>query len=119
MTPGGFGSASGAGSSFAPPPPGPQAPPPPTQGGSQAPAGISGLVGGVNQTPPPGPTPDQKTQAYMEQVRNLHMAIDALATDHPEASSDLNDAKNALTNSMSKVASSMTSPEAGPAPPTF
>jgi len=104
--------------SFAPPPPGPQGAPPPP-GPSQAPAGISGLVGGVNNTPPIGPTPDQKIQAYMEQVRNLHMAIDALAQDHPEAASDLNDAKNALTNSMSKIAVASTSPETGPAPPTF
>ena len=117
MSPSGFGSANNPGTSFAPPPPGPAAPPPPSP--QQAPAGISGLVGGVPNNQPPGPTPDQKTQAYMEQVRNLHMAIDALAQDHPEASSDLNDAKNALTNSMSKVSSAMTSPEAGPAPPTF
>lgn len=103
--------------SFAPPPPGPQQAPPP--GPTQAPAGISGLVGGVPNSQPVGPTPDQKVQAYMEQVRNLHMAIDALAQDHPEAANDLNDAKNALTNSMSKVASSSTSPETGPAPPTF
>lgn len=106
--------------SFAPPPPSlPGAPPPsaPPQGG--APAGISGLVGGVNQTPPPGPTPDQKFQAYAEQVRTLHSAIDSLALDHPEAANDLNDAKNALTNSLSKVATNSTSPETGPAPPSF
>lgn len=106
--------------SFAPPPPSaPGAPPPsaPPQGG--APAGISGLVGGVNQTPAPGPTPEQKFQAYAEQVRGLHSAIDALALDHPEASNDLNDAKNALTNSLSKVATNSTGPETGPAPPSF
>ena len=106
--------------SFAPPPPSaPGAPAPSAPPQNQAPAGISGLVGGVPNAQPPGPTPDQKVQAYMEQVRNLHMGIDALAQDHPEAASDLNDAKNALTNSMSKVASAMSSPETGPAPPTF
>jgi len=107
--------------SFAPPMPSPgqSAPPGPAPGPSQAPAGLSGLVGGVPNAQPVGPTPDQKVQAYMEQIRNLHMAIDALAQDHPETASDLNDAKNALTNSMSKVASAMTTPEAGPAPPTF
>lgn len=109
-------SITGPGASFAPPPPGP---PGATPGGPQPPAGISGLVGGAVTSPQPGPTPDQKVQAYMEQVRNLHMAIDALAQDHPEAANDLNDAKNALTNSMSKVASAMSSPESGPAPPTF
>ena len=106
----------GPGASFAPPPPGPTSPP---SGSPQAPAGISGLVGGAPTNTPVGPTPQEKVQAYMEQVRNLHMAIDALAQDHPEAANDLNDAKNALTQSMSKVATAMTSPEAGPAPPTF
>lgn len=106
--------------SFAPPPPGPPGAPPPSappQAGAPPP-GISGLVN-APQTPPLGPTPDQKFQAYAEQVRGLHSAIDALAVDHPEASNDLNDAKNALTNSLSKVATNSTSPETGPAPPTF
>lgn len=106
---------------FAPPPPGPPGGPPPQSAPApgQSPAGISGLVGGANQAPPPGPTPDQKFQAYAEQVRGLHSAIDALALDHPEAANDLNDAKNALTNSLSKVATSSSSPDAGPAPPSF
>jgi len=103
--------------SFAPPPPGPPQGPPPSD--QQAPMGLSGLVGGVPNQQPVGPTPDQKVQAYMEQVRNLHMSIDALAQNHPEAANDLNEAKNALTNSMSKVATGMTSPETGPMPPTF
>ena len=105
---------------FAPPPPGPIGAPPPSappQAGGP-PAGISGLVN-TPQAQPQGPTPDQKFQAYAEQVRTLHSAIDALALDHPEASNDLNDAKNALTNSLSKVATSATSPETGPAPPNF
>lgn len=109
--------------SFAPPLPGqgqgaPSAPAtPPTPGGP--PPGISGLVGGVPNATPIGPTPEQKVQAYMDQIRSLSMNIDALAQQHPEASNDLNDAKNALINSMTKVASSMTSPEAQPQPPTF
>lgn len=109
--------------SFAPPPPSPggpgATPPPPTQSPNGPPAGLSGLVGGVPNATPLGPTPQQKAEAYMEQVRNLHMAIDALAMDHPEASNDLNDAKNALTNSMSKVASALSGPESGPQPQTF
>lgn len=104
------------GTQLAPPPPGPNGPAP---GSPQPPPGISGLVGGAVTATPPGPTPQQKVQAYMEQVRNLHMAIDALAQDHPEAANELNDAKNALTQSMSKVSTASTSPEAGPAPPTF
>lgn len=106
--------------SFAPPPPSaPGAPPPSAPPSNGAPAGISGLVSGVNQSAPMGPSPDQKFQAYAEQVRGLHSAIDALALDHPEAANDLNDAKNALTNSLSKVATSSTSPDVGPAPPSF
>jgi hypothetical protein len=108
---------------FAPPLPGqgqgmPSAPAQPqTPGGP--PPGLSGLVGGVPNATPVGPTPEQKVQAYMDQIRNLSIAIDALAQQHPEAANDLNDAKNALVNSMSKVASAMTSPEGQPQPQTM
>jgi len=96
--------------SFATPIPGTEAP--------QAPPGISGLMDpGMAQ--PMGPSPQQIAQAYMEQIRALHEAIDALAQDHPEASKELNDAKLALSNSMGKVAASATSPEGGPQPQTF
>ena len=84
-----------------------------------APAGLSGLVQGGPSATPLGPTPDQKIQAYMEQVRGIHMQIDSLARQHPEAAKDLNDAKNALTQSMSKVATSVGSPEGQPQPQTF
>lgn len=109
------------GSSFAPPvPASPGAPPPaPPPGAGQPPAGISGLVGGVPSQLPTGPTPDQKVQAYMEQIRNLTIAIEALAQQHPEAANDMNDAKNALINSMSKVATAMQSPDQNPQPQTF
>jgi hypothetical protein len=83
------------------------------------PGNVSTLLGNQPAQPAPGPTPEQRVQAYMDQVRALHMQIDALALDHPEASEDLNTAKNALTNSMSKVASAMTQPEQQPQPPTF
>lgn len=83
------------------------------------PPGLSGLVQGAVTNPPLGPTPEQKVQAYMEQVRNIHIQIDALAQQHPEAANDLNDAKNSLANSMSKVASAITSPDSQPQPPTF
>lgn len=107
---------------FAPPiPGGPGGAPTPTTSPAPGapPPGLSGLVGGVPTAQPLGPTPDQQTQAYMEQIRNLHIAIDALATQHPEAANDLNDAKNALTASMSKVAVSSASPESAPQPQTF
>jgi hypothetical protein len=54
---------------------------------------------------------------YMNQVRELHLTLDALATDHPEAADDLNQAKNALTNSMSKVAAASASPDVSMQPP--
>lgn len=105
---------------FAPPLPGPGQPQTaPTPGAGAPPAGISGLVGGAPQGAPVGPTPEQKTQAYMEQIRNLTILIEALAQQHPEAANDMNDAKNALINSMAKVASAMTSPEGQPQPQTF
>jgi len=58
-------------------------------------------------------------QAYMTQIRTLHMGIDALAQDHPEAAEDLNMAKNSLTNSMSKVATAVTNAGNGSGPMTF
>lgn len=98
--------------------------PPIPGGGAQAqnqPPGISNLLGGPGSArlPQTGPTPQQRVQAYMEQIRAVHMSIDALAQDHPEAAQDLNDAKNSLTQSMSKVATAMSQPEEQPAPPTF
>lgn len=97
---------------------------PPIPGGSTPPtaaSGISGLLGNTQGVtlPSTGPSPQQRVQAYMDQVRQLHIGIDALAQDHPEAAQDLNDAKNALTNSMSKVATAMTQPDQGSNPATF
>lgn len=100
------------GSSFAGPLPGNG--PAPTQGISAIlPPNASGL-------PTNGPSPQERVQAYMDQIKQFHEAIDALAQDHPEAAQELNDAKNQLTNSMSKVASAMSSPDASaPQPRTF
>ena len=101
----------------------------PTMGSTQLPSvpgtpppqqpGIRSLLGPNPNLPATGPTPQQKTQAYMQQIRQLHMGIDALAQDHPEASEELNNAKNALTESMAKVASAMTAPEGSPTTMTF
>lgn len=82
-------------------------------------AGISSLLPNGAGLPQNGPSPQQRVQAYMDQIKQFHDAIDALAQDHPEAAEDLNTAKNALTNSMSKVASAMTTPDASPQPRTF
>lgn len=101
-------------SSGAPPTaPVPGSPPPPS-------GGISSLLGNqASSLPQTGPTPQEQVQAYMDQIRALHMGIDALATDHPEASEDLNTAKNALTNSMAKVATAITAPAGAAGPMTF
>lgn len=105
---------------FAPPVPGPNSPQQsPAPGSGAPPAGLSGMVGGAPAATPAGPTPEQKVQAYMDQIRNVSLAIEALAQQHPEAANDLNDAKNALVNSMSKVASAMSSPEGQAQPQTF
>jgi hypothetical protein len=81
--------------------------------------GLGPTIGDQSQLPQLGPTPQQRMQGYMDQVRQLHMAIDALAQDHPEASEELNSAKNALANSMGKVASAISSPEGSPTTLTF
>lgn len=105
---------------FAPPLPGPGQPQQnPTPSAGAPPPGISGLVGGATNATPAGPSPEQKIQAYMSQIRDITIQLEAIAQQHPEAANDMNDAKNALINSMSKVASAMSSPEGQPQPPTF
>jgi hypothetical protein len=91
----------------------PQSGPPP-----QPATGANPLLGS-SPIPQAGPTPDQRLTAYMEQVRNVSMQIDALALDHPEASEDLNQAKTALTNSLSKVSAATAQQQSVPQPPTF
>lgn len=86
-------------------------------GQAQPASGIGALLG--PQQAPQGPSPQQRVQAYMDQVKALHDGIDALAQDHPEAGEELNTAKQALTNSLAKVASAMSSPSASPQPQTF
>lgn len=81
------------------------------------PPGLSGLVGGVPNATPMGPTPQQRIADFAQQVMMIQAAVDALALDHPEASDDLNQAKNALTAAMSKVATMSASPDAGVQPP--
>lgn len=56
---------------------------------------------------------------YMDQVRNLHILIDGLASQFPAAAPDLQIAKTSLANSMAKVASSLAQPEMAPTTPTF
>ncbi len=103
--------------------------PPMPQGGGQPPQGppptpdpnqISPLSSGGQTLPnTAGPTPDQRVAGYMEQVRNLSIQIDQLANQFPDASQDLNNAKIALVNSMSKVATAMSQPSGAGQPPTF
>lgn len=90
-------------------------PPAPAQG----PPGQSSLLGGTSVPKPAGPTPDQRTAGYMDQIRNIHLQIDALANQYPAASDELGQAKVALANSMAKVAAAMAQPEQSPGPQTF
>jgi len=94
--------------------PGTGAPTPPPQGTAMSP-----LSAGQTVPNTAGPTPDQRVSGYMEQVRNISIMIDTLAGQFPDASEDLNNAKTALVNSMSKVASSMSQPSGPGQPPTF
>ncbi len=100
-----------------PSPPG-TPPPPPAPSPSGPPPGISGLVGGAPPQLPQGPTPQQRMEDYMVQIQELSSMIDTLAQDHPEAADDFNQAKNALNNSMSKVAAANTTPDNIAQPPT-
>lgn len=94
---------------------------PPMPGQAPGPqAGLSSLLGPTaSQLPQTGPSPQEAVQAYMGQIRQLHMGIDALAQQHPEAAEDLNIAKNSLTNSMSKVATAVMNPQNDAGPMTF
>lgn len=91
---------------------------------------LGGVPGGVNPQPStsstllgntqiPSPTPDQRVTGYMDQIRNLHIQIDALANQFPAASEDLDTAKKALASSMAKVAAMISQPEQSPQPQTF
>jgi hypothetical protein len=95
-----------------------QVPQPGPQQASQPPGGGNPLLGST-PIPQAGPTPDQRLTAYMEQIRTVSMQIDALATDHPEASEDLNQAKTALTNSLAKVSAATAQQQSVPQPPSF
>ena len=97
-------------------PGGPGAQPPPN---AQGPPSGNPLLGPTQSVQPAGPSPAQRINAYMDQIRQLNIAIDALATQHPEAGEDLGQAKLALNNSMGKVASSLSAPEGAPQPQTF
>jgi hypothetical protein len=96
----------------------PQIPQPPGSQASPPPGGGNPLLG-TNAIPPAGPTPDQRLTAYMDQVRNISIQIDSLAQSHPEASQELNQAKDALTNSLSKVSAATAQMQSTPQPPTF
>lgn len=90
-----------------------QAPP------QQGPA--TGLVDpGSQASPSTGPTPEDLAQQFMVSIRDLHMKIDALAGEYPAASKSLRQAKQALTDSMTAVAGSLSQTN-GPAsqPRTF
>lgn len=99
------------------------APPMPGQPGAGGPGGPpdpSGLVSGLSGPGPgatQGPTPEQMIQEYLKNIQGIVAEVDALASQHPEASKELQTAKQALIDSMTPVAGAMSSPN-GMQPPT-
>jgi hypothetical protein len=96
-----------------------------TQGsgaGYPAPAGPSGPAAllGQGAMPPAAATPvvspEQESEAFMMQIRELTMQIDGLAQSHPEVGEDLEIAKQALVNSMTKALMMRSQTEPGSAP---
>jgi hypothetical protein len=99
-------------------PPMPSMPGAPGSGGAAGPpSDFSTLVAPA----PAGPNPEAaRIVSFMTSIRDMHMQIDSIAGEFPEASEDLEKAKTALTNSMSKVAASQSSPaQMTSQPPTF
>jgi hypothetical protein len=64
----------------------------------------------------PAITPEQQAQGIMLQIRELHMAMDALARQNPLMAEDMEIAKQALTNAMTKTVIAMSSTEPQSAP---
>jgi hypothetical protein len=56
-------------------------------------------------------------QEYLKNIQTIVGLIDALASQHPEAGKELNQAKQSCIDSMTPVAGAMTSPN-GVQPPT-
>lgn len=90
-------------------------PPAPPQGGT----GLVDQSQGPQASPSQGPTPEDLAQQFMIQIRDIHMKIDALAGEYPAASKDLRAAKQALTDSMTSVAGSLTQTNGAAQPRTF
>lgn len=95
--------------------PGPQAAQPPM--GSMDP---SALLGPGVSAPPAASTPvvspEQQSEAFMMQVRELTMQIDGLAQIYPEAGEDFEIAKQALVNALTKCLMSQSSTEPASSP---
>jgi hypothetical protein len=82
---------------------------------------MSALLGPGASAPPAASTPvispEQQSEAFMMQVREIVMQIDGLATMRPDAAEDFEIAKQALVNAMTKslMMSSSTEPSSAPA----
>lgn len=94
---------------------GPQAAPPPA-----GPMDPSALLGPQSPGSPSASTPvvspEQQSEAFMMQVRELTMQIDGLATAYPECGEDFDIAKQALVNAMTKSLMMRSQTEPGSAP---
>jgi hypothetical protein len=90
---------------------------PPQQAG---PAGLASLLGPAAGAAPaqstPVVSPQQQSEAFMMQVRDLTMQIDGLAQSYPECGEDFEIAKQALVNAMTKCLMLQSQTEPGSAP---
>jgi hypothetical protein len=91
-------------------PSGPQSP----QGG--APGANPASLLGPGASAPPAPSLEQASEAFMMQIRELTIQIDGIAMAHPEVGEDLEIAKQALINAMTKSLMTMSQTEPADAP---
>jgi hypothetical protein len=95
---------------------------PMAQGSSAPPpaGGPASLLGPGASAPPsqstPVVSPEQQSEAFMMQVRELTMQIDGLAQNYPEIGEDMEIAKQALVNGMTKILMLSSTTEPGSAP---
>jgi hypothetical protein len=85
-------------------------------GGPVSPAALLGSGAMPPAQSTPVVSPEQQSEAFMMQVRELTMQIDGLAQMHPEVGEDLEIAKQALVNAMTKALMVRSTTEPGSAP---
>jgi hypothetical protein len=94
----------------------PNAAPPPQQGPMNPASLLGPAAGAAPAQSTPVVSPEQQSEAFMMQVRELTMQIDGLAQMHPEIGEDLEIAKQALVNAMTRALMMQSTTEPGAAP---